>query len=244
MENQPNIYFKKSLNELNDNEIENAIQKIPFYYITKDFQIEPLQYRRHKVNNSIFYYYIDITKRIQGELYGYYLNGNIAINSHYVDNIINGKVSIYFNNGGLKNTSYYSNGLIHGESYSYSIYGNLLLYEQYKNSKLDGICKRYCLNGCCYIQLTYENDLIKHIDQYIENKLIKSFDLNKDEAEKFDLINKKNNKVLYYEKRNGNILEIKCNKKKYLHPILTNQNLSIYEPNKEDNNKIKKRKKM
>lgn len=240
-----NIYFTKPLTELKPLEVENAVQKIPYYYITKDFQIEPIQYRRHKLNNNcVTYYYVDNQNRIQGELYGYYPNGTLAINSNYIDNKLDGKVTIYFQNNIKKSVTNYINGHIHGENYFYSIDGNLLIYEQFKDSKLEGLSKRYCINGCCEIHLNYENNLVKHINQYVNHQLIRSFDLNESEAKEFDSIDRvKDNDVTYfYDIKNKDLLELRCNKIKLLYNLEINQNLLIYDNSFENTKTNKKRK--
>jgi hypothetical protein len=227
---KPNIYFTKNVNDLKLLEVENAVQKVPYYYITKDFQIEKLQYRRRKINNyCISYYYVDEQNRIQGELYGYYSNGILGINSNYVDNKLHGKLTMYFPNGQKHSVTNYVNGNIDGHIYFYSINGNLLIYEHFKNSKLEGISKRYCINGCCVIHLTYENNIIKHIEQYIHNKLIRSFDLTEEEAKKFDSIDrvKHNGSTYYYDIMNNNLLELRCTKLIPLYNVIINNNLVI-----------------
>lgn len=208
-------YFAKNINDLQPFEVENAIQKVPYYYITTNFQMEPIQYRRRKLNNNcVVYYNVDKENRIQGESYSYYPNGILAINSNYIDNKFDGKVTMYFQNGQKKSVTNYINGYIHGESYFYSINGNLLIYEQFENSKLNGLSKRYCMNGCCEIHLYYDNNLLKHMKQYMDNQYIHSFDLNNYDLKKIDCMDriKYNGVTYFYDIKNIDLLELKCNK--------------------------------
>ncbi len=209
----PNLYFEKNVFELKPNEIQTAIQKVPIYYVTKDFQIEALQYKCRKLrNNGFTFYYMDNKNRIQGELFGYYPNGNLAMVSQYTDNKLNGKVKMYYQNNSIKTVSNHINGYIHGENYYYSNNGNLLIYEQFQYSKLQGLSKRYCINGCCEAHLQYDNNLVKHIDHYIKNKLVNSYDLDMVQAIRFDSVErvKYNSITHFYEIKDTDLLELRC----------------------------------
>lgn len=211
---KPKLFFLKNSFELKSNEVETAIQTESILFFRPDFQLEELKYQRCKLNNgSIIYYYIDKDEQKQCDFYAYYSTGELFITANYVNNKLNGKCTIYFKDGTPKSVSYYKNGEINGDSYLYTNNGNLVVHEYFKDLKLNGLSKRWCINHCCVNHLHYEDNIIKHIDKYVNNILTESFDLTEEESKKYDLEIKKFNNIknnIYYDIYSGNILQLYC----------------------------------
>jgi antitoxin component YwqK of YwqJK toxin-antitoxin module len=206
--------FTKNFYDLKHNEIEKATLKSPLYFFNSDNQIEELTYRRKKLqNNYMIYYYLDKNNKRQADFYTYYPNGSLYMSATYLNNKLEGKCTTYFENGIKSSVYYYKNDKINGAYYGYSRNGNLIIYEEIKDSMIHGLSKRYCINGCCEIHLTYENNLIKHVEHYVQNNLVKSFDLNENESKKYDSSigrRESNNHIYYYDPNINDILELKC----------------------------------
>ncbi len=230
--------------DLKYDESEKANLKTPLYFFDSNGQIEELTYRRKKLrNNTVIYYYLDKYNRRQSDFYTYYPNGALFMSASYLNNKLEGKCTLYYENGIKSSVSNYKNGKIEGAYYGYSRNGNLVIYEEIKDLKVHGLSKRWCVNGCCNIHLTYENNIIKHIDQYIENNLIRSFDLTEEESKNFDSIDRiqHNDFAYYYDISVSDVLGLKCIKKPFKYNILINSNLTI-DDNNISNNPKKKRK--
>ncbi len=244
--NLQKMYFKKNVFELKFNEVENAIHSEPIYFFNSEFQLEELQYQRKKLKyGTLLYYYLDKNKQRQCDFLVYYVDGPLFMSANYLNNKLEGKCTTYFKNGTIKSVSYYKDGKITGDYYGYSINGNLLIYEQFKDLKLHGLSKRWCMNGCCCIHLVYENNIIKHIDEYMNNKEVKSYDLTEEESKVYDSIHRINNNgtIYFYDVINEDLLELKCNKLTYLHNHYIDDNITnIVNNHIEINNPKKKRK--
>ncbi len=241
--NEKKMYFQKNIFELKYNEVENAIQTEPILFFNSDFQLEELQYQRKKLKyGTLLYYYLDKKDQRQSDFLVYYANGILFMSANYLNNKLEGKCTTYFQNGAIKSVSYYKDGKITGDYYGYSIYGNLLIYEQFKDLQLNGLSKRWCINGCCCIHLMYENNIIKHIDEYMSNKEVKSYDLTEEESKIFDSINRINNNgtIYFYDVIDNDLLDLKCNQLISLHnnfmnndiKNITDNNITISNPKK------------
>lgn len=212
--NKSKLYFNKNIFQLKCNEIETAIQTEPILFFNSNFQLIELQYKRKKLKyGSVMYYYIDMNLQKQGDFLVYYPNGSLYMNATYLNNKLEGKCTVYFENRAIKSVSNYKDGKITGDYYGYSIDGNLLIHEQFKDLKLNGLSKRWCINGCCCIHLMYENNIIKHINEYVNNQEVKSYDVTEEESKKFDSIDRiDTNGIIYFydEEKTTNLLEVKC----------------------------------
>ncbi len=243
--NEQKTYFKKNIFELKYNEVENAVQTEPILFFNSNFQLEELQYQRKKLKyGTILYYYLDKNNQRQCDFLVYHANGPLFMSANYLNNKLEGKCTTYFQNGNIKSVAYYKDGKITGDYYGYSIYGKLLIYEQFKNLKLNGLSKRWCINGCCCIHLVYQNNIIKHIDEYMNNKEVKSYDLTEEESKVFDSIYRINNNgiIYFYDVINEDLLELKCNKLISLHNSFMNDNITNIVDNNMIMNPKKKRK--
>ncbi len=208
------MYFKKNIFELKYNEVENAIQTEPIYFFNSEFQLEEVRYQRKKLKyGTLLYYYLDKKNQRQCEFLVYYANGPLFMSATYLNNKLEGKCTTYFQNGNIKSVSYYKDGKINGDYYGYSITGNLIIYEQFKDLKLNGLSKRWCVNGCCSIHLMYENNIIKHIDEFMNNQEVKSYDLTEEESKLYDSVHRiqNNGTIYFYDVMNNDVLDLQCN---------------------------------
>lgn len=93
---------------------------------------------------------------------------------------LNGVKKVYYLSGNLAETTNYVNGKLEGESITYSEKGKVLRIETYKENKFHGLYKTYDLKGNVTQEGQYFNDVRKGIWKfYKDGKLVEKKDVTK-----------------------------------------------------------------
>ena len=138
--------------QLSANDTQTSSQAEKIYIINKNATCH------YKVDEHTSYCIDNDKKNITGEIRKY-VAGEIVNSFHVKDSLIEGEMKGYYLNGNKKSLTPYEKGQIHGLAYTYYENEEIKSITPYQLGKIDGNKKEYYENGYIHTQTIYKDNI-------------------------------------------------------------------------------------